>query len=1333
MRFGNYEVEASPEGAPVILGKGGFGTTYKARHRLLKRVCALKIINDTKLKDSAIRARFLQEAQSAATLHHANIAAIFDFGEEDGVMYYTMEFCDGGTLEEDLARNGKLTWEQALPLIRQLAHALEYAHGNGMLHRDIKPANIMFREAGSRKTLKLIDFGLAKSVLPDSPDDTHLGLTQDGQFLGNPLTASPEQFLEVELDQRTDMFSLGVTIWCMLVGGPPFGITKSAAIIADRLAEKSYAERLPETLTSQAKAILQGLLEKDRDNRTASAVQLLQQLDGLGKAANNAEPATPSVEKAPHHEPVPESAKEKDLLVDILEQREVLAAGTLYQCRDNSRGGLPMLLLLSETELQINWQALRDLRHPLIPALIDHGELDGAHAVLFEDMPGFRLLDLLKNRGAQGIQAMSTVVESIAHACDAAVAAGLRGLELDAGLVRILVPGVDDPKELTDDWGRGEFLPSLFPLLEAPEGSQGHDVGTTINGSSDGPAHVMFAALVYRLVSGLPVKPKAYLTSHAYIPTSALSEQGNRLLATTISSERLDSTCQEFLTTLLQMEGTAVPGWDKTRLADLRLNFTTVALKKHKEEASRAVVEAEKRKKEAEESEKLKKAAEEAERLRRAADEAETVRRAAEEAERLKKAAVEAESLRKAAAEAEKLKKAADEAEKLRKAAEEAEKLRKAAEEAERLRKAAEEAARKAQELQAARDKQKEAERLAAAAEKQREAERRAAEKERAKKEQAEKELAKKEEARRRAAEKEEAKWRAAGSGASTSGGGHGPAGLFAGTTAKIIGAIAAIVVAFVGYRAVFGPGKPVEAPQENTSGAVHENMQDKKSATAEVPQPPPPQEFRYVAQVSSLPQPLPVGSAIKGVLKSGSGAAEEEMTRNAQGTFELHSTRRYDSCQVTCTIPGYEDYAQSLPLSAEQAVVNFQYTGRPWVEVGTKSPKFEGLSYVLSIQGREIPPQPGLGRQRHLLPVGTSFPCSVSLKVTGMTEGERKLENPGEMLLLEQVGSVPVIDFASIKVQLEGDDVDAASNTFPLNHKEFTVEFSESDGSTKSLELIPGTRSWRVWPSDEESYKLIVSSPGYLSQETTIPRSRDRFQKPSLITLVRQKLSFTLPAWEKSSVFNALRLTRVKGEMANGTPVPVPLGCRSEYATDFNLGNTAVNAQIVHNEQYKLVWLTLVDGNTQIGENVIGYLPAVKSIAVPPPPKIVIGSYEGKAVEDVRDAKGKSLGQRLNVDCKMEIQWGTRTKLVVKESYRYSYNGREITTNAYTMTPTKVSESSIIAEITSEDLEKMEAKLQKAMKDKMLVGRPITIPIQGDTIKTKTLYFEEEVTFRKR
>jgi len=278
LRYGHFEVTTSADGSPVELGSGAMGVTYRARDTVLGSEVALKVIDYRLADDAKARMRFLREARAAAQLHHPGVATVTHYGEQDGECYYAMELVEGETLEELVRRDGCLSIDGALEIVTQVAHALAAAEMQGLVHRDLKPSNIMLVAAQqpAGPAVKVIDFGLAKAVDPTSgigENETRHG------FVGTPTYASPEQFARSEdrrVDTRSDIYSLGATLWYLLCGRTPFLGNTLEEIHTKQVnralpVEQLTAKRVPAAVV----ALLRSMLAVDPDDRPQSARELL--------------------------------------------------------------------------------------------------------------------------------------------------------------------------------------------------------------------------------------------------------------------------------------------------------------------------------------------------------------------------------------------------------------------------------------------------------------------------------------------------------------------------------------------------------------------------------------------------------------------------------------------------------------------------------------------------------------------------------------------------------------------------------------------------------------------------------------------------------------------------------------------------------------------------------------------------------------------------------------------------------------------------------------------------------------------------------------------------
>ncbi|MFL5355777.1 serine/threonine protein kinase [Archangium sp.] len=273
------------------LGAGGMGRVYKAVQAPLDRLVALKVLNPqySEGKDPGFQKRFFLEAAVTSKLRHPNTVTIIDYGKtDDGVLYIAMEYLEGLTLAQLLTQLGPLPWMRVLNMAQQVARSLREAHRVGLIHRDLKPANIMvLNQEDDHDVVKVLDFGLVKSFLPDRGLPNEAELTQAGVILGSPQYMAPEQARNVS-DPRSDVYSLGVVMFQMLMGRPPFQAAQSIDVIFKHLNEAppAFSAVWPtHSVPQEVEALVMRCLYKRPEERFQSMDEVL---ESIRRAASSA-------------------------------------------------------------------------------------------------------------------------------------------------------------------------------------------------------------------------------------------------------------------------------------------------------------------------------------------------------------------------------------------------------------------------------------------------------------------------------------------------------------------------------------------------------------------------------------------------------------------------------------------------------------------------------------------------------------------------------------------------------------------------------------------------------------------------------------------------------------------------------------------------------------------------------------------------------------------------------------------------------------------------------------------------------------------------------------
>jgi serine/threonine protein kinase len=518
------------------------GITYKAYDANLHCTVALKVINTAHLDGDAAHQRFLREARAAAALRHPNVASVFNLGTDQDHWFYVMEFVEGETVEAHVRRHGPLPPAEALRFALQVARALAAAAKKQLVHRDLKPPNLMLIDQDGELVVKVIDFGLAKGVAGQSGESSQL--TIGGEFVGTPYYASPEQVEGGEVDTRSDLYSLGATLYFLLTGLPPFA-GSAGQVMSQHLYKPVPMGPLAEVPGCVA-ALVQRLMEKDPRQRpqTARAVQeaLLECLERVRGPATGLEPASapkgplsPGALSAQHYrllEEVGDSPQGRQFLVEDL--RHQRRASLLILSREFASDGLRLAALKDAVERvrQAPYRGLREV----------YGlETVRGDSVLVEEPPGGpSLLEVLRCRGALSAPEVVRLVNGLAPLVDHARAHWLEHVEFTLLGIHLTDPGAS---------GSGTQSALLRQPLTAWQGLElkvnaidfsfpgaltdgGAAAATQVghNGRAGEPrcGQVrLLGLLAYEALGGPRARVEA---TGRYAPVAALGEEGNSVL-----------------------------------------------------------------------------------------------------------------------------------------------------------------------------------------------------------------------------------------------------------------------------------------------------------------------------------------------------------------------------------------------------------------------------------------------------------------------------------------------------------------------------------------------------------------------------------------------------------------------------------------------------------------------------------------------------------------------------------------------------------------------------------------------------------------------------------
>jgi serine/threonine protein kinase/TPR repeat protein len=552
--FEHYEVLTHPDGSPVELGRGSMGVTYKAFDRNLHCHVALKVINAGLLDDAPVRERFLREARSAARLRHPHVASVFHLGVEGSNYFYAMEFIDGEDIESYVRRNGPISLVLALELALQVCRALGAAEREGFIHRDIKPANLMLVQDDGDLLVKVIDFGLAMAA----------GQAAGSGFEGTPYYASPEQLEQKEVDIRSDIYSLGATLWFMLTGRPPFTGTVNEILRLKLEGRPPWAELGP--APAEVTGIIKRMLAPDPAARFSSPAELRAEFErclalARGEPAPVAEQAVPTAN--------PPMARE----VSVLSIGAVLAgryrllrdlgertAGRVFQAEDLTTHQTVCVNVLrhqpgaeDDAAFRGEFEQWIGRVHPNLLRVYAFERLPEFDVLAIEWATGFPLIELLRVRRSLRIDEVLLLLDQAAAGIAFASERGVARLLIGVRQLLVHFPGgVDDATRQrlmtvpVSEWPAFEV--KIYPL----GGARGVDEAATWLGGrtlidspgADGPGRnesdrqeafpehyaYLLGKVAYELLGGTFSGGAS-----RYVPMPALSEEGNQVLKRSLS------------------------------------------------------------------------------------------------------------------------------------------------------------------------------------------------------------------------------------------------------------------------------------------------------------------------------------------------------------------------------------------------------------------------------------------------------------------------------------------------------------------------------------------------------------------------------------------------------------------------------------------------------------------------------------------------------------------------------------------------------------------------------------------------------------------------------
>ena len=572
-RFEHFVIARRTDGSLWELGRGAMGVTYKAFDTNLRADVALKVINSHFLNSETIRQRFLREARAAASLRHPNVATVFHLGNSEGEFYYAMEYVEGETVERRVQREGPLPSDLALRVSRQVSRALIAADRQKLVHRDIKPSNIMLvvDEDEDHLLVKVIDFGLAKSLVAAVDQSVTVSM---GGFVGTPHFASPEQLEEKEIDIRSDIYSLGATLWYMLAGRPPFQ-GSMASVINQHLNQPLPSDILVK-FHPRVAALLEKMLAKDSEGRFQSPSDLKRELDDIlsdlkGQSPTLA-PFRPSA-AAPGHAAGAATVggtstsgfatgqmirNRYQIIGQSSFDKNLFKAKDLHSNRVVALRPIPLAIRYETARLDFLRQEierLRTIHHPNLLEVLGLETYDRGLFVVSEWIKGFSLQELLRARRAIGWEETLRIAKPLAKVLDFAAERKLLAGRVSLQKIFVEIPHLAEEVFETQRAPVSSWPPFIVKVDALSLGQTlseflAEPTQTIVDtGGFDFPAnHVQqLAWAIYELLGGVKPASSAGSAAPRLNPVPNLSEPGNTILRLGATEPTRFATAGEFL------------------------------------------------------------------------------------------------------------------------------------------------------------------------------------------------------------------------------------------------------------------------------------------------------------------------------------------------------------------------------------------------------------------------------------------------------------------------------------------------------------------------------------------------------------------------------------------------------------------------------------------------------------------------------------------------------------------------------------------------------------------------------------------------------------------